>query len=105
MHRLEEVLRPQRCIEFLDHPVVDQRRAQERRLGLHIGGQRPRGDFIGAGDQIGLGHGRLNARGCFAAQDGAGDSRLWIAGMKEDLFRAETAEKRGAELLRRAAGS
>ncbi len=45
--RIEEMLGTQRHSEFFEQTVVDQHRAEERRLGLEIGGQRAAGGGFG----------------------------------------------------------
>ena len=39
MERFEEMVGPDRGLQFLDHAVVDQHRAEERSLGFKVGGQ------------------------------------------------------------------
>ena len=58
VQRLEEMVGAQGNAEFLEHAVVDQHRAQERRLGLEIGGQRAGDGGIGKGtvEQSGRSH-------------------------------------------------
>ena len=64
VQRFEKMLGPDRGLQFLDHAIVDQNRAQKRGLRLEVGGEFAPA-FCGVfdkGDWGGFGHRHLNAR-------------------------------------------